>query len=137
MQGKQRLALAVVAILVVALVATVGTASAVQEVCTTTPVLVPSGARIVCVILNAYAYGPLTTGPIQIIDSDGNVVAQDLLSREVAPQVTAIFLTSAPQLRYYHCRVTVEVPLPGYALVTIDQEQFAQPAGSPALCTPF
>jgi len=141
MQGKQRLTLTVIGILAMVLIATVGTARAVQEVCTTPPISLISqfaDDQIACNITNAFAYGPMQV-TIRIFNNTGIELTHEQHTVEPMQMgVAAVRLGDFPSAVGWSCRFEVTPTLVGYSRGAIALLRGVQvPAGYPAVCTPY
>ena len=130
-----RLTLTVVGMLAVVMGAAVGTAMAVQEVCTTDGYNV-GGAITACFVTNTYAYGPAKVVDAQLISPSGTVVTKIFSPIVIGALITTAILVTPPENELFICRVTVEELEPGTLRVYWISSSTGAPVGT-AQCTPF
>src|SRR5215470_15358376 len=114
MQAKKRLAFIMVGLLAVVLVAMVGQAWAVQEVCTTDGfTALVTGTVLSAAMTNTYAYGPMTVVEARCMNDQGGVVANFDVPLTVQPLHTTTLGVGPVLVGTYICRVTAEMPAAG------------------------
>jgi len=152
MQGKQKLVRAVVGVLAVVLVAAMGTASAVTEVCTTPPVFFGNvGDILACTITNRYGYGALTV--TTILRSAAGAPVLSSIPMSIPPLQTLNTISEAQGDIVFTgqavCEFHLTEVIAGYSTGVITIDNYTAPgtitAGFsyerhltlPATCTPF
>jgi len=145
-QGTTRWGLTVVGLLAAVLVAMVGQARAVQEVCTTAPMIFVDRPHdnILCRFMNAYAYGPVTITQYEILDDNGTAIDSAVPLPITVPPLATSALEAFPSVTIssFSCRVTFTAPLEGYGRLSITRLNLnvsppVAETGPPATCNPF